>query len=160
MFILRSCLLLGSLCINLAAHAESLDQHGILRGNDGKVLELTQYEAEKACPVGTRLPTIREFALEANVSRGALGIIEMTAGNQKPPNGYRLERAAGPRGLRDDFFYSSLNCAVADESSNYWFWSSSVHAFYSGEAYSFLGLDCGIEYWARSQKSAVRCIPQ
>lgn len=54
----------------------------ILRNADGSLMYVTHFNAMKACPAGTRLPTAREFASESQ-ARGAKGILEE---NQVDPN--------------------------------------------------------------------------
>jgi len=146
-------LLLGT----ASAHAGGV----ILHNADGNIRYMNQYEAMKACPVGTHLPTIRELAEESQ-SRGARGILEVIQVNPDiVPAGYYKISAINPNGQKDEFYfnYEGYKDPTGDLGNN-WFWSSSVNPYYSHVAFDLFGgygyVYDNLRYYS---DHAVLCIP-
>lgn len=110
----------------------------ILRNADGSLMYVTHFNAMKACPAGTRLPTAREFASESQ-ARGAKGILEE---NQVDPNniprGYdKVVAFDGP--VADIFYFNHEGYKRPDgDLGSLWFIASSQY-YYSFNHYIFSG---------------------
>lgn len=119
---------LGIICLKApGAFANYVDEDGILRTDDGKAAYGWYADARKACPRGTHLPTVREFAKWAQ-SRGAKGVLEVHAvSGTRAPDTYMKISAVNPNGKHDEFYFSSEGFrrapGVGLDSA---FWSSSI----------------------------------
>ena len=118
-----------------------------------------QYEAEKIClDKGMRLPTARELALDA-IARKAL---PSSAISETKKDGYYLVKGSDSVGNPDHFYFSYKDYKrPAGDLGNKWFWSSSVHPYYSDIAYRLYGNYGGIYNVNRSYDNyynAVRCV--
>lgn len=140
------------------ARADIVDPDGILRNDDGSIFYTTHRWAEKACPTGTHLPSIRELA-ELSQKSGSKGILERNQVDPiRVPAGYHKISAINSDGKWDEFYFSNdgYEPPAGDLGSN-WFWSSSS-SFY-GAAYCYALRDTGEPYWVRHEsRNAVRCI--
>ena len=116
---------------------------------------VTLTEAKKIChDKGMRLPTARELAL-ASQSMGAKGISETKK------DGYYLVKGSDSSGKPDPFYFNNKGYRrPAGELGNYWFWSSSGHPDYSGNAYILVGTYGYIDgvYYRHYSSNAVRCV--
>lgn len=139
------------------AHAEKLDNDGVLTKDNGEILSLSQKDALTACPQGTRLPTIHEVAIY-NQSRGALGILELNQiKDNKIPPGYLKVEALNPDGSKNTFYYNYIGYKNSAERK--WrnpFWSSSVDDGYGLGTYGTTGDIFGYD---PAGLCAVRCVP-
>ncbi len=105
---MKKAVFLAILCAIGIAHADSLDQSGVVRNDDGTVHYMNHLEAMKACPAGTHIPTVREFTEEAH-SRGRNEVLEV--GQVDPnavPDDYFKFSVVDPNGKNDEFYYNSL----------------------------------------------------
>ena len=92
---------------------------------DGKLKYMNQLDAANACPAGSRLPTVRELAIES-VASGAKGILEFAQVDPKSiPAGYSLITALNPNGQADKFYFNSEGYVYGD-GEGAWYWSSSM----------------------------------
>jgi len=151
-----ACLFVGAF-----AEADYLDKDGILRSDDGHIRRMNQYDALRACPTGTRLPTAREFAKEAK-RLGAKGILELgEVKNGEIPEGYEEISVKNPDGTKDGFYYNSegYKNPESDLGKNL-FWSSSIHADNFNFVFIFYGYYGIIDYYfhASFNDISVRCI--
>jgi hypothetical protein len=149
----------------------------ILRDENGEVLHLNHWDAERKCHLrGGRLPTARELA-EYSQGLGARGIRETSHPGMSTTD-WRTVRSEIEQMGRDGYYpiyvtnrlgqqavdfyfnYSGYQCPT-NESGSFWFWSSSVRPEDTNDAYS-LSSDVGVvghvprRYDASS--SAVRCM--
>lgn len=156
---------------NTLGFASFLDKNGIVRHSNGQVYEMSQYEAQHACPKGTHLPTARDLALEA-IALGAKGILEKTSvAKDQVPAGYTLIKALNSDGTTDYFYYNGQGYKrPKGDLGDRWFWSSSqldefiTLAFFlygdngiidTGEHVVFYGYYPGFN---RGDNNAVRCL--
>lgn len=140
-----------------AASAQAAGE--ILRNADGSINKyMNQYEAMKACPAGTHLPTARELAKEAQ-ARGAKGILEVNQVRRAgKPNGYYEISAINPDGQDDVFYFNEDGYKRPDDAlEGMLFWSSSSVSFSNARAFLFNGDDGGLPYGGRYGEHAVRC---
>ena len=128
-----------------------------------KVRYLTHYEAAESCPAGTRLPTIRELAEEAE-KRGAKGILEL---NQVDPKavqkGYRKVSVINMNGKKDEFYFNHHGYKKPKrELDKNNFWSSSINSEFSDGVYVFNGEYGTIGSVCRGRKyhDTFLCIPK
>lgn len=169
-------LLIASLVfLSSVAQASKLDQDGILRKDDGSIHYMNHYDALKACPEGTRLPTVHEQAKESE-ARGAKGILKNTDGSEVT----RQQVESGAVQLpRDYYFVSALidssKAATADNVDEFYFnfrhydrpegdlgteffWSSSVYSYDIKDAHSLFSVFGIVVVGSRGDLSAVRCV--
>ena len=123
-----------------ATHAMALGT--LLVDSKGDAVRVSGIDAQTACPAGTRLPTVRELAVEAQ-ARGAQGILEV--GQVDPahvPAGYQLVHFFNEEGTEDQFYFSPhgykrLSDEFAQKTSN--IWSSSNRRSYSDDFLTLSG---------------------
>lgn len=132
----------------------------ILRDANGAVLGFTLFEARNACPSGTRMPTLREFA-HYGQAKGAKGILEVNQVDpRKPPAGYNsFDFYNVEDGSNDAFYYNAegFQRRPDDEYGNLYFWSSSSMRGYGTIYMGNLGA-VGVD-GAVNQKKFVTCLP-
>lgn len=141
-------------------YAGELDSDGLLRSEDGRLLHLSQPEAMKACPEGTRLPTIRELA-KISQTRGAKGILEANQDDEIPA-GYEKISAINFDGQEDEFYFSreGYKHPEGDLGESWMFWSSSVHSSFSYLAWYLNGYSSQMAYVSGYKDyGAVMCVP-
>ena len=99
--------------------------------NPGKPLSFARFhrfqDAAAACPVGTRLPTAREFA-QAWQDYGEEFWEPSSNGPSQPPQSLLEVRTRRPDGTREVFFYSRARYhhpVWNGPLSNMWFWTAS-----------------------------------
>jgi len=143
------------------AKAYTLDNNGIVLDNEGHLLLASQRDAIRACPVGTHLPSAREFANDAH-ARGARGTAEMPhTGFDQAPAGYDTIWSSTLQGQRDDFYFNSKGYhRPQGDLGKYCFWTSSLAHFeifrgycFNGKNAYFVTLHTGVNFLP------VRCIP-
>jgi hypothetical protein len=115
------------------AFASSSD---VLKNADGSVRIMNQYDALRACPVGSHLPTIRELAMESH-TLGAGGILEIDpALPNQAPVGYVKIAALNADGKTDQFYFSWDGYRTPDgDLGDGWVWSSSLVTDQSSDAF-------------------------
>ena len=153
-------LLLASIfMVSAGAHADTVDQDGVLRDEQGKVLIMNQADAIKDCSQhGMHLPSIHELA-KIGQDLGAKGILELSqVESGKVPDGYYKISAVNPDGTKEEFYfnYDGYKRPEGDLGNN-WFWSSSVNSDYSFSGYYLYG-NSGYVYHYRSYYNAARCV--
>lgn len=150
------------------AYADKLDSYGILISDDNSVRLMNHYDAMKACPKGTHLPTIRQLAKLSQAS-GAKGVLNRDVLNPNPPRGYydiAVSNQTGDRlRERDRFYYSHQGYQrPSGDLGNYSFWSSSICCTLDTKtAYYLDGWNGEISETYRAEVdhhslSAVRCV--
>jgi len=163
MSIKHSILSLVLLTFSHSAFAHSVPQFdGIAKGIDGKVLLMSQYEAEKYCAdKGNHLPSAREWAQFAS-GLGAAGIVELDQWEDRYWGTYYLIPAQNSEGIADHFYYAWKGYrSPQGELGKRYFWSSSLF----GEAPELGALDFDGENGSidnylgfRSLSAAVCCV--
>lgn len=139
-------------------NADQPERDGILRSSDGSILELTQQQAVKACPVGSRLPTARELAGIARTN-GAKGILELSDIGSHIPSGYSLSTTVDSHGSHDIFYFSNENYHPPKGSLGYQaFWSSSLELGNAERAFIFSGATGDIYPFDLNYRIAVLCL--
>lgn len=149
----------------------------IVRNENGSVRHMNQYDADQYCRSrGSRLPTVRELALVSQ-SLGARGIRETAhAGvvrteaavqaeiTQMSAAGYYpIYTMNGSNQPSVDFYFNYTGYQrPAGDLGSHFFWSSSVHPYYSSNAYYLYGGN-GVIFSAGFRSyydvdSAVRCV--
>ena len=142
------------------ARADTVDQDGILRGDQGRLLRMNQTDAIQACSKhGMHLPTIRELA-KISQALGSKGILELSqVESGKVPDGYFKISAVNPDGTKDEFYFNNdgYKRPEGDLGSN-WFWSSSVYSYYSYYGCYLSGNSGYVGYYYRDDSDAARCV--
>lgn len=131
----------------------------ILRRTDGRVFGMRHDRAMTACPIGSRIPTIRELAMYGQ-SLGAMGILEVDQVDPSSiPQGYYLVSAINTDNKTDEFYYNheGFKYPNGDFYGAYYFWSSSLVSSDSGSAYDF-AFDGFIGDRLRFSVDAVLCV--
>ena len=154
----------GAVSVILLTALSTQAAEDVLRYPDGRAMYMNHFEALRACPAGSHLPTLRELAKKAE-AWGAIGVWE--AGPYVPSGeGYGLMVVVNPDGQMDGFSFSSrgyrsqFNDVVG-------FWSSSVeptgsYGTYVKESPDAYALMDGGGYLMRDSRlmiNAVLCLP-
>lgn len=165
--------------------AEAAKLGDIVKTPDGKAIQMNHYEAEKYCKAqGSRLPTAREFAREAQ-RLGAKGIEETKYPNfsadsnevqveeyQMIKGGYETNYAKTPVGMIvvDFYFKREGYQRPSGDLGNHAFWTSTIGALDHRYAYGLNGIYGFFDIFDRRSPinfngdhalygfSAVRCI--
>ena len=137
---------LGSLFFCLAAHANILDADGVLKNASGQLVLMDFYEARKACPQGTHIPSAHEAATLLQ-GYGARGIDDLA-----PPECGFFDHASRVSTLRssgvsDTFcFYTNGFIPPTSDFARGIFWTSSyATGFDRPYTYAFYGSSSGFE---------------
>ncbi|MCM2279985.1 MAG: hypothetical protein NDJ89_18080 [Oligoflexia bacterium] len=161
----------SSVFLSGLSYAGCLDGNNYLWKSNGKLQQLSFYEALNACPSGKHLPTARELA-ELSQTNGAKGIMEIDAAKslgadpEAPPRqgsnlsfyqktGYDLIDTFVPHsnGIRDRFYFNpsgykqpdSIGCSGGQ---GIWSWSASLYVYYpDGYSYQFEGENGSLVPW-------------
>lgn len=129
-----------------------------LRWPDGSIRNYSFEEAKRACPAGTHLPTVRELAKECQ-KRGAKGIFEVSEVDPNdPPFFFGKISAINLDGAKDEFYFEEKGYQPGDGLEDSFYWTSSIDAVRSYEAYILHGDQLYAGPWAHGA-NAVFCIP-
>ena len=160
---MKGLIFLVMFCLVEVSNADIIDQYGVVRNSDDTIHYMNFYEATKACPPGTHMPTVREFTTEAH-ALGRNAVLEMTQVDPNAiPDNYFKFSVVDPDGKKDEFYYNSAEGTYArPQDLSLWnlvAWSSSVAAIGTTEGYSFNYANgsffgVSLEY----NNEAVRCV--
>lgn len=126
-----------------------------LRDREGNLIKLNYGGAIRACPKGTHLPSIREYA-RLTQSLGAMGVLEVSQVDVNHiPAKYELQSWKVSEKKRDAFYYNHNGYPVDNKLVDVWYWTSSEEA--DSDLIYVMYDDGGFFYYDRSEEFAVRC---
>lgn len=129
----------------------------VARSADGKVIHLTQQEADRYCKLqGARLPTARELA-QLSITYGAKGFVDTCGATQ---NCIKIENIRNEDGGGDECYFNYSGYKQPDgDLGNEWLWSSSYNVSYPYTYVVCLYGEWGnVDYVYDQNDFAVRCI--
>lgn len=136
----------GLLCftgpaVSYTKKGDLLDENGIIRNLNGINRRMVMSYARVACPAGTHLPSLREFAREAQLhgAKGILEVVDVPDGKVSP--GYNRYSVLNSDGQLDEFYFSGNGYKPQDDISKFYFWTSSVDIEHQNAGWAFGFMD-------------------
>ncbi len=125
----------------------------LLDPNNGDVAKFNQYDALRACPIDTHLPTVREWAAIATAF-GAEGILKQSNDHRQIVAKNLLDNTVDVIAFSEDGYKENKTGLFQHE-----FWTSSIYSYNSSAGLVFIGRKGFFYPKYYSLEAAVLCIP-